>query len=240
MIYEPKGRALEYSPLACNLAVGCVHKCEYCYGPGAFRVAPADWPTPRYKKNAVAEFEKDAVKFAGDPRDILFSFASDPYMTEESAVTMAQILPIAETNRLRVQVLTKNPARALEVSGDILARNGWKLGTTIIFLSEQLRAEWEPGAPSIDSRLGALARAEDLGIKTWVSIEPVVDVDEAIAAIKAVKPLADFIKVGKLNHHALSKEIDWADFLCRAKDALGSHPHLIKDDLKKFEKAGPA
>ena len=29
IIYEPKGRAREYAPLACNLAVGCVHRCVY-------------------------------------------------------------------------------------------------------------------------------------------------------------------------------------------------------------------
>jgi DNA repair photolyase len=235
MIYEPKGRAREYSPLACNIAVGCVHDCKYpCYGPGAFRVNPVDWPKPRYKKDAVLSFEKDARKLAGDPRDILFCFASDPYMTDESSRLMSEILPIAEANRLRIQVLTKNPARAMRESGHILKRNGWKLGTTIIFLSEKLREKWEPGAPSIASRLEALRDAHEAGISTWVSIEPVVDADEAVAAIEAVKPFTDFIKVGKLNHSKHADSIDWFDFLSRAKEALGDHPHLIKDDLKKF------
>jgi DNA repair photolyase len=187
------------------------------------------------KSSAVVEFRKAAVKLKDDPRDILFSFASDPYMTPESAAVMAEVLHIAEENNLRVQVLTKNPARALETSGDILQRNGWKLGTTIIFLSESLRAEWEPSAPSINSRIGAVKLAHERGIKTWVSIEPVVDVDEALSAIEAVLPHADFLKVGKLNHHPLAKSIDWADFLRRAKAIIGDHPHLIKEDLKKFE-----
>ena len=33
IIYEPKGKALEYAPLACNLYKGCPHGCRYCYGP---------------------------------------------------------------------------------------------------------------------------------------------------------------------------------------------------------------
>ena len=235
LIYEPKGRALEYSPLACNLAVGCTHRCTYCYGPGAFRVDVEKWGTPRMKANVVADFRKAAVKFRDDPRDILFSFASDPYMTDESAAIMAEVLPIAEENNLRVQVLTKNPTRALDTSGEILQRNGWKLGTTIIFLSEQLRKQWEPGAPSIESRIGAVKTAHERGIKTWVSVEPVVDVDEALAAISAVLPYADFLKVGKLNHHPLARTINWADFLRRAQAIIGEHPHLIKEDLKKFE-----
>lgn len=235
MIYEPKGRALEYSPLACNLVVGCVHRCTYCYGPGAFRVKPEDWSTPRFKKDAVQRFEKAAKKFAGDPRDVLFSFASDPYMNAESAELMSEILPIAEAHNLRIQILTKNPALALETSGTIMLRNGWKLGTTIIFQSEKLREEWEPGAPSIASRMAALQAAHAMGIPTWNSIEPVVDVGEALATIVAVKPYIDFLKLGILNHYKLTKTIDWAAYLVRAKVLVGDLPHLVKHDLKKFE-----
>jgi DNA repair photolyase len=235
MIYEPKGRALEYSPLACNLAVGCTHNCRYCYGPGAFRVDPNKWNEPRFKADVVSKYRKDAAKLINDPREILFSFASDPYMNQQSADIMKQILPIAEQCRHRVQVLTKNPRLALDASAAILKRNDWKLGTTLIFLSEKLREEWEPGAPTIEERFRALKEAHDLGIKTWVSIEPVVDIDEALAAISAVKPHADFIKVGKLNNHRLQGTMDWRYFLTKAREVLGNHPHLIKHDLKAFE-----
>jgi DNA repair photolyase len=238
MIYVPKGRALEYSPLACNIAVGCPHRCAYCYGPSAFRMNPKDWPTPRYKENAVSRFEASAKKFAGDPREILFCFATDPYMTEEAANIMDGILPLAEKHDLRVQILTKNPLRAMHRHRGIIAKNGWKLGTTICFMSEILREKWEPGAPSISSRLEALALAKKEGISTWVSIEPVVDPDEAIAVIKHVKPMADFIKIGKWNHSTEAAKIDWTDFLRRAREALGDHPHLVKEDLLKYGKEG--
>ncbi len=33
LIYVPKGRAREYSPLALNLYRGCEHRCSYCYCP---------------------------------------------------------------------------------------------------------------------------------------------------------------------------------------------------------------
>lgn len=32
-IYEPKGAAREYSPLALNYQTGCDHGCVYCYVP---------------------------------------------------------------------------------------------------------------------------------------------------------------------------------------------------------------
>ena len=33
IIYQPKGKAREYSPLAANLYLGCNHGCKYCYAP---------------------------------------------------------------------------------------------------------------------------------------------------------------------------------------------------------------
>jgi len=37
IIYEPSGKALEYSPLAANLYAGCGHRCVYCYAPLALK-----------------------------------------------------------------------------------------------------------------------------------------------------------------------------------------------------------
>jgi DNA repair photolyase len=33
-IYEPKGKAREYAPLALNLYESCPHGCKYCYKEG--------------------------------------------------------------------------------------------------------------------------------------------------------------------------------------------------------------
>ena len=40
MIYEPRGRAREYSPLALNVYNKCDHFCRYCLDGNAFDLPP--------------------------------------------------------------------------------------------------------------------------------------------------------------------------------------------------------
>jgi DNA repair photolyase len=237
IIYEPAGRAREYAPLACNLFSGCLHACEYCYCPGIFRRSLADWSSaPAIKQDALTKFGREAKKLAGDPRDILFSFTSDPCQSPDAVAATAEALRIAAAYQLTCTVLTKNP-EASRPLWETMRGSGYTLASTVCFLSEDLRATWEPGAPSIASRLAALGAAHAIGIKTWASVEPCVDEDEGIAAIKALIPVTDLIKVGKLNHHPHGKTIDWERYAARAVEALGDHPCLIKDDLKKHLRA---
>jgi DNA repair photolyase len=230
IIYEPQGRAREYAPLACNLAVGCVHGCTYCYGPGQFRRDPAAWGEVRPKADALARFERDAARLAGDPREILFSFATDPCGTPAQVEMLERALPIAECFGLSITVLTKNP-KALLPLASMFRRNDWRIGTTVCFLDERLREQWEPGAPPIQDRLEALSVARREGVRTWASVEPVVDADGALNAIEVLRDHVGEIRVGHWNHCTRAKEIDWQRFLHIAREILGEHPYLFKADL---------
>lgn len=76
-----------------------------------------------------------------------------------------------------------------------------------------------------------------MGINTWVSSEPVLNVPDVISFIEC----ADFIdvwKVGKLNYH--QSDIDWSDFGHRAETLLRSkkragyiRDYYIKNSLRK-------
>jgi DNA repair photolyase len=230
VIYEPKGRALEYAELACNPWIGCVHGCLYCYGPASFRVKRENWSPPILKANFLERFEKDAYTHRNDPREILFSFATDPCGTTEQVEVMDQVLDIAELYELRLTILTKNPlaARPLLIR---MARLGWKLGTTICFLSEELRAAWEPDAPPIAERAQGIRIARARGVSTWVSVEPVVDLVQGLAAVRVAREDSDMVKVGHWNHDVRAKVIDWKAFHAAASEILGDHPHLFKHDL---------
>lgn len=229
-IYEPKGRALEYSPLACDLYNGCIHGCKYCYGAsGSF---DNDCKDLKPKPNILQRVRDCAKEMKGDPREILISFTSDPYFSEEAAKMTRAALEIFEKYDLKAQVLTKG-GMAVERDFDILARNkGWMFGSTIIFASEDLRLRWEPNAPSIENRMEAVKKAHDMGIYTWVSIEPVVDAEEALKVMDALRGHVDLWKIGKLNHFPeIEAKIDWKKYIRDTMVTLKGESIAWKKDL---------
>ena len=68
IIYEPRGKAREYSELAVNLYTGCSHACRYCYCPAILRKSVEAWAfDPQPRKNVLRELERDAKQVQGDP-----------------------------------------------------------------------------------------------------------------------------------------------------------------------------
>ncbi|MCP4178058.1 MAG: hypothetical protein GY756_09845 [bacterium] len=238
VIYEPKGKAREYSELACNLYTGCQHACKYCYCPAIMRKNLEDWAENSHaRKNIITQLEKEASKMQGTEKELLFSFMSDPYQSDEAAILTRQALLICQKYQFKnVQVLTKAGFRTKK-DFDILKLNNWKFGSTIIFKNEELRKEWEPGASSIYSRYEAVKIAYHKGIFTWVSVEPVVDPKEALNVIQDLKPYVDFWKIGKINHDKeIENSIDWSKFLFDVETSLKGYDFYVKKDLERFRK----
>ena len=63
--------------------------------------------------------------------------------------------------------------------------------------------------------------AHSRGIRTWISVEPVIDPRQAIGVIDACSGFVDHFKVGKINHWpGLEKKVDWVKFRGDAIDFL--------------------
>ena len=247
VIYRPKGRALEYAPLAVNLYTGCPHGCTYCFAPNALRVDRDDFRLiVRPRKNIIGRLEKDAIRlenhFCDD--EILLCFACDPYPkggdTFEGAHPYAHLtrsaLQILGHYGLQATVLTKGGVRAMR-DFDLLKKHDFAFGTTISFRDDTLRQQWEPNAASVQERVEAIIAADAAGIRTWVSLEPVVDPDEAIAAIRLLSIYVDYWKVGKLNHSKeIEDSIDWAKFYVDVTTELNhiGAKYYIKNDLAAY------
>jgi len=239
VIYEPKGRAREYSELACNLYLGCTHGCRYCFAPACMRSTAQAWHTKvELRKNVISLFEKDAAKLMGDSRRILFSFLSDPYQPLEREKRLTrQALEIVGRYRLKSQILTKGCAKLIREDLPLMRRVKTQLGVTLCFVDDSMRKKWEPQASSVDDRLQILKEAHAEKIYTWVSLEPVIDPEQALEVIRKAAPYVNFWKVGKLNHMKDDEaRVDWKKFKQDVETLLTGlgATFYIKDDLRNI------
>ena len=234
-IYEPAGRAREYSPLALNYFNGCDHGCKYCYVP-----AMMNRFNSAYQHDSVispTEFSKlklSAKKMHGCGKQILLSFTGDPYCNAENGETR-QVLEILNSFGHKVAILTKNPEKALK-DLDVILKFGdrIKVGSTLTFSNEHDSKEWESGAASPQSRIAGLRKFAEAGVKTWASFEPVIIPQQSLDCLLSISGFIDHVRIGKLNNYkGLDKKIDWAMFIfdvvriCKTNKV----PFYIKKDL---------
>jgi len=234
LIYTPKGKAREYSPLALNTySDGCDHRCQYCYCHGIGKAFGRPWtgdPAPR----SLTGLQREAVKACPQ---ILLCFMSDPYCAAERTHRNTRAaLGILSDAKCSVAILTKGGTRCLD---DLAMFRSWpdgrvKVGATLTFRSAARCAEWEPGAAHPDDRLDALRQIHAAGVKTWASIEPVIDPAESLAIIEASLPYVDAYKVGKWNHDQRANATDWPAFGLAAVDMIRSAGKAlyVKADLR--------
>jgi DNA repair photolyase len=238
VIYEPRGRAKEYAPLACNLYMGCTHGCSYCYAPGCMHKTSRDWherAVPR--KDVLRLFEIDAKILSGDHRRVLFCFLSDPYQPLESMERLTRRgIEIAHKHNLKIDILTKGDMMLISEDLPLMKQADVHLGITLSFINDDTRRKWEPHASSVEDRFAILMKAHAAGIYTWVSMEPVIETKEALDVIRRAHSFVDYWKIGKLNHNkSIEATVDWQEFREDVEALLVSFgaKYYIKDDLRK-------
>jgi DNA repair photolyase len=234
LIYEPNGKAREYSPLALNIySGGCDHACKYCYCDNMQKAFGRPWGNKPLPRNLTG-IKKEADKSS---RQILLSFVGDPYCEAESTYRATRkALAVLASSRCSVAILTKGGVRCMD---DLAVFQEWpdgriKVGATLTFLSRSKSMEWEPGAASPGERLSVLDELHKQGVKTWASIEPVIDPSESLAVIKYSLSCVDAYKIGKLNH--IKNSTDWSAFGIAAVNLVRSAGRklYVKDDLRPF------
>lgn len=221
VIYEPKGRANEYSPYACNLYIGCSHRCRYCYAPHTLQRSADNYfgiPTPR--NNLLKELEKNLQKTVYN-KQILLSFIGDVYCENmDNSATTRAALELLNKYNAPVAVLTKGGKRCLK-DLDVFKKFGERItvGSTLTFFDERKSLEWESGAAVPSERLEVLKILKQNGIKTFASFEPVIEPSESLKLIEKTlqDDSVDHYKIGKLNNYkGLDKGKDWQGFLREA------------------------
>ena len=153
----------------------------------------------------LAKIGEDKIRKDGG---IFFSFTCDPfdsYLDNNNNIT-PWMLHTLVTSQIPVTILTKNV--------DWLYTEGWHRALTHHPMIEPEYAEnlphcltigftitgkdeLEPNAPSTEKRIEALRKLHDeYKIKTFVSLEPIIDLHSASEVIKATYQITDEIKIG--------------------------------------------
>ena len=175
----------------------CPYNCAYCY---VWRNKLFASRVVRGRYDPVEEARKYLRK---NGRTIVVSFVSDPYPPEEAVRGLTRrVLELLCRTGNRVMVLTKNPLIPLSRDLDLFI-NGYDawLGTTVITLSIVISSVLENHAPNPWLRLYALKLAKEKGVKTWLSIEPIIPYKtDIIDIINASKSFTDYYVLGAFNY----------------------------------------
>lgn len=157
----------------CNPYVGCTFGCTYCYA--AFlpqnRRPVAEWGRwLTAKSNAVELAARHAKKVAGAA--VYMSSVTDPYQpAERSLFPTRGILEALIPHQPRLVVQTRGPL----VVRDIDLLRGFhrvRVNLSIPTDSEEVRAAFEPKAPSLDRRWAVAEELKSAGVPVGLCVTP--------------------------------------------------------------------
>lgn len=256
VIYEPRGRAGEYAPIAVNLYRGCGHGCIYCYGPDTLHIDRQEFRKAIPREGIIEKLERDATTARdnlnkpkiqgmfeklhqatadGAGGNVWLCVTSDSYQPIDDIYQLTrQAIYILHSHGFKVTILTKGGHRA-ERDFDLL-RAGDQFAVTLTCADETLSGKWEPLAAPPQDRIDTLREAHDRGIYTWVSMEPVLYPEQSLELIQLTHPFVDEYKLGILNYHPHAETINWREYALAATklvERLGKKVY-IKRDLKKY------
>lgn len=238
VIYEPKGRAREYSSLAINIINGCDMGCKYCYVPAmTFKKREEFHRESKHRKDVLANLEKDLKQLedAGNKKLVMFSFTSDVYQLDEEFNSITrEALQLFKKYNQPFHLLTKGGTKAVR-DFDLYKDTDW-FACSLTFLSDEKSLEIEPNANLPLDRIGSLKIAKEKGIRTWVSFEPTLEAEETYKLYEASKQFTDFYKIGKVSRYKV--DVDWIEFTNTIADMMEAdkQPFFIKYDLREYLK----
>ena len=184
LIYQPKGKAREYSPWACNLYNGCTNNCTYCYNKKgvACKLLGKEYVTLKsgFKdaEDAYFKFQRELDKhkeaILADGKGLFFNFVSDPFLelTWELNFDCAQY---AVRHGVPCVFLSKKRPNSFMIELFVRHKSMVKVGFTLTGMDEL-----ELNADTNTERIEAIRDLEKRGVHTWASIEPIINVGKSL------------------------------------------------------------
>jgi DNA repair photolyase len=235
-IYNPIGKAGEYSYWACNFYVGCSNGCAYCYCKKGILAGAMGQNKPQLKKcfkdekHALEVFEKELLqnKTELQKHGIFFSFTTDPMLQETQDLTY-EATSIAIANGVPVQILTKTTYGLTFLNRDCSLKHLIAFGFTLTG-----HDELEPKASTNSERIKAMKNLHELGFKTFASIEPIIDFTSAKNVINASIDFCDLYKVGLMS--GKKYDVVEAQSFVEWLNGLNKPKIYLKESLQKLSR----
>lgn len=202
-IYNPSGKAGEYSYWACNFYNGCSNGCEYCYCKKGILAKTMGGDKPTIKKMLVDSFVASKIfvqEVAENVEELrkhglFFSFTTDPLLPETIELTLYAI-GVCQANRIPVKVLTKMGNIEAHYFDSVANKHTWDKSLIAYGVTLTGHDELELNAPSNQSRIEALRLMKNAGFKTFASIEPIIDFKSSWKMVYDTTFCCDLYKIG--------------------------------------------
>ena len=237
-IYEPSGKAAEYSNWACNLYNGCPHSCTYCFNDHNIMAGTLGGNIVSLKKSLVdtetafkifvselTRHRETIIKDGG----LHFNFVSDPCLPETIELNV-RCMDEVQSQGVFCKVLTK---RADWLHHPVVQNALSHKGLISVGFTLTGRDDLEPGASSNMERVHAMAELHNAGISTWASIEPVIDPVLSFAMIVETLGFCDHYKIGILSGKKDYTPQQIRDFVAKVQ-SLGHTSVYWKESLREF------
>lgn len=244
-IYMPKGAAGEYAKYACNLYKGCSNGCTYCYLRRGVLKHACGGDKPVLKScfkddvDAIRVYRRelqDLIKRNDDIKKhgIFFTFTSDPCLPETIALNSVAIKDALNAG-IPVRILTKC-TEWINTFGASWQYHPAKANLSVGFTLTG-RDDMEPHAAPNAERINAMRLFHAVGIRTWASVEPVIDLEASKRCILDTIGFCDEYKIGLLSggKRNYSRE-EVADFVDSAGKVIQDAGAKVdwKESVRKF------
>ena len=126
---------------------------------------------------------------------VFFSFITDPCLPETIGLTRRCAI-MAMVNGVPVTILTKMSYWALAESSKEMFATGAETGLLCVGFTLTGHDEMEPNADPTYARADAMRYLHEKGIKTFASIEPIIDFDNSLLMIEKTIDFCDLYRIG--------------------------------------------
>ncbi len=161
---------------------GCLHACAYCYARPSHQYLGFGAGTDFERKivvktNAPEVLARELERGRADGEAIVFSGNTDCYQGLEASYGLTRrCLEVCRDREVAVNVITKGAliARDIDVLAAIARRADASVFVSVPLLDDEVARAIEPGAPRPARRLAALRALSDAGVRTGVSVSPIL------------------------------------------------------------------